>query len=425
MPFKRIVRNAAVLFLTLVMSVFGVGVNVCDSSDPLSLNDYAIQLLQKGEVEKALEQLQAASRLFPYDLTLRKNLAEVYTHLGQKRMSTGRYEEAARTFDNARELFPDIQRYRVLSGIALYSAKQYDAAIVELEQARVVGADTVDLLLFLGRAHYDNSNLPSAIEVLDKALEIQPDNHEINALVAKARRELVVEGKMDKGFSSRFVVSYDAGDRSNLADSILDALESAYNRVGSDFNHFPNARIPVLIYTKTDYRSLTNSPDWSGGMYDGKIRLPVGGATEVNNILRSLLFHEYTHVVIQDITSGNCPIWLNEGLAELEGRRDFNHPLKELEKAVRQKTLLPLSLLERSFSSLQAKDASLAYQQSYSFVKYLTSTYGWHKIKDILVNLGAGKETSAAVSTALSDLSVDYNGLYLEWLSSVEKEYSP
>jgi hypothetical protein len=267
--------------------------------------------------------------------------------------------------------------------------------------------------------------LPSAIEVLDKALEIQPDNHEINALVAKARRELVVEGKMDKGFSSRFVVSYDAGDRSNLADSILDALESAYNRVGSDFNHFPNARIPVLIYTKTDYRSLTNSPDWSGGMYDGKIRLPVGGATEVNNILRSLLFHEYTHVVIQDITSGNCPIWLNEGLAELEGRRDFNHPLKELEKAVRQKTLLPLSLLERSFSSLQAKDASLAYQQSYSFVKYLTSTYGWHKIKDILVNLGAGKETSAAVSTALSDLSVDYNGLYLEWLSSVEKEYSP
>jgi hypothetical protein len=193
--------------------------------------------------------------------------------------------------------------------------------------------------------------------------------------------------------------------------------------VGSDLSHFPNTRIPVLIYTKTDFRSLTNSPDWSGGLYDGKIRLPVGGATEMNELLRSLLFHEYTHVIVQDITSGNCPMWLNEGLAELEGRREFSHPLRELEKGVKNRSLIPVTTLERSFSALAAKDAYLAYQQSYSLVKYIASVYGLHKIKDILLNLGTGKNTATSISMAFADLSVDYDALIKEWLAYLDKEY--
>jgi tetratricopeptide (TPR) repeat protein len=338
-------------------------------------------------------------------------------------MLTGRYEEAATSFDNARELFPEVQRYSVLRGIALYSAKQYDAAIIELERARGVAGETSDLLLFLGRSQYDNGNLPAAIESLDRALELEPGRKEAAALVAKARRELAVEERMDRGFSSRFMISYDAGERTQLADQVLDVLETAYNRVGSDLNHFPTARIPVLIYTRKDYRRVTDSPDWSGALYDGKIRLPIGGAVEMNDILRSILFHEYAHVVVQELTSGNCPIWLNEGLAELEGRRESSPPLTELANGVKQGKLMQLSALERSFVSLQAREAALAYQQSYSLVKYLVSTYGWHKVKDILVGLGTGKGIAAAVASALSDLSVDYSTLYQEWLASVQKEY--
>jgi hypothetical protein len=117
-------------------------------------------------------------------------------------------------------------------------------------------------------------------------------------------------------------------------------------------------------------------------------------------------------------------MWLNEGLAELEGRRDFNHPLRELETAVKQKSLLPLAKMENSFASLNPKEAALAYQQSFSFVKYLTSTFGWHKVKDILINLGAGKGIADSVSLALSDLTLDYQAVYQEWLASLEKQYA-
>lgn len=426
MTLYQVAKTSISLAFILGISLFlFLPVSEASAGDPFLLNDYALQLLQKGDPDKALEQLQKAVSLFPYDPTLRKNLAEVYTVQGQRRMASGRYEEAATSFDNARELFPDDQRYVVLRGIALYSAKQYDAAIVELERARGLGPDSADILAFLGRSQYDSGNLPSAIESWEKGLEIEPGRKDIDTLLAKAKREQAVEGKMDRGYSSRFVVSYDAGERTNLSDQVLDVLETAYNRVGSDFSHFPTARIPVLLYTRTDYKSVTKSPDWSGGLYDGKIRLPIGGISELNDVLRSILFHEYTHVIVYELTSGNCPTWLNEGLAELEGRREHSRPLSELEKGVRQNQLLPLVLLERSFASLSTRDASVAYQQSYSFVKYLVSGYGWHKVKDILLALGTGKSISASVNDALADLDVDYPSLYNEWLASVQKEYRP
>jgi tetratricopeptide (TPR) repeat protein len=286
-----------------------------------------------------------------------------------------------------------------------------------------LGRDTADILYFLGRAHYDSGNLQTAVESWEKALELDRERKDIAELAAKGRKELAVEGSMGKEFSSRFVVSYDEGDRSDLADKVLDHLETAYNRVGADFSHFPTARIPVLIYTRKDYRTLTNSPDWSGGLYDGKIRLPIGGTTELNAILKATLYHEYTHVVIQDITNGHTPTWLNEGLAELQGRREFAHPLIDLELAVKNRSVLPLSSIQKGFGKLSAKDAALAYQQSYSMAKYLVSTYGWHKAKDILMLLGSGKAASTAFAEALADLSVDYQSFYQEWLASVEKEY--
>lgn len=410
----------------LVVCAFLATVLACapaSANDPFLLNDYAQQLLRKGEPEKALEQLQQAYSLFPYNETLRRNLAEVYTLVGQQRMAHGRYEDAATSFDGARELFPEVQRYSILRGIALYSARQYDAAIVELERAQGLGVDTPDLLYVLGRAHYDTGNLTDALAAWDQALGLDPGRKEIAAAAEKARRELAVEGGMEHGFSSRFMISYDGDERSQLADQILDILETAYNRVGSDLSYFPATRVPVLVYTRTDYRKVTKSPDWSGGLYDGKIRLPLGGVTEIHEGLRSLLFHEYTHVVVHELTSGNCPTWLNEGLAELEGRREFSHPLTELAAAVNSGDLLPLPLLEGSFASLSSQKATLAYQQSFSFVDFLVRTYGWHTVKDLLVSLGSGKNISDSFEAVYHDLMLDYAGAYQEWLEHVRKEY--
>jgi len=406
-----------ILFLTLLTSL-----PVC-ANDPFVHNDYALELLNRGEYEKALEQLQKAYSFFPYNETLRKNLAVTYMYVGKREMEANRYMEAADYFDHARELAPDNVVYGTMRGIALYLAKNYDAAKYEFERVRGISGDTVDILYYLGRVYYDTGELTAAIECWDNALALDPNNKAVREIVEKVRREAAVESRMDKEHSSKFEISYDAEVTSSLAGGILDILESAYNRVGSDLDYFPTARVPVILYTKKDYRNVTESPDWSGGLYDGKIRLPIGGATELTPQLRAILFHEYAHVVIHELTRGNVPTWLNEGLAEYEGRRELNPPMAELGKAAKHRGYLTFPALEGSFGAFNNRQAALAYQQSYSMVNYMIGAYGWYNVREILVNLGKGMPVDAAIKKALNGFSLDYPGVVVEWQAYMQKEF--
>lgn len=393
------------------------------ANEPFALNEYAISLMEKGEHEKALEQLQKAYAMYPYDQVLKKNLAEAYTFVGQRLMKENSYEAASASFDRARELFPDIPRYYVMRGIALYYSKYPDAAQNELERARGIGGDSPDILYYLAKIQYDAGNLASAVDYLEKAVALKPDFLSAKEMAEKIKRELSVEKGMDRGYSSRFAISYDAEMKSHLAGDILSALEDAYSNVGRDLSSFPTSRVTVILYTKKDYKIVTAGPDWSGGLYDGKIRLPVGGAQELTDQLKSVLFHEYTHVVVQDITHGNCPTWLNEGLAELEGRNVLNHPMIELGIAVKNGKYIPFTEMEGSFTSLGTGAAALSYQQSYSLVNFMVSSYGWPKVTEILHNLGAGMKISEAMKKAMADFGLNYEGVIEEWQGYMKKEF--
>jgi tetratricopeptide (TPR) repeat protein len=394
-----------------------------NADDPILLNDYALELINRGDHEKALEQLQKAYTLFSSNENLRKNLAAAYALVGERQMAHNRFDEAAASFDAARELLPDNKRYGVLRGIAFYSGKRYDAAESEFVRARQSGVKTVELLYYLGRLYYDTDNLAGALDAWEQALALDPGNRGVREQLEKARREEPVESRMDKGYSSRFNLAYDTNVTSHLAGEILNVLETAYNKVGRDLNHFPASRIPVIIYASKDYRTLTAGPDWSGGLYDGKIRIPIGGAVEITPLLKSALIHEYTHVVVFELTNGHCPTWLNEGVAEVEGRMAYNPPMAELGKRAKHGGFHSLKTLEGPFAALATRDAALAYQQSYSMVNFMVSTYGWHKVREILVNLGAGMPPDDAISKALSGVGLNYEGFAEEWRTYMRKEF--
>jgi hypothetical protein len=204
-----------------------------------------------------------------------------------------------------------------------------------------------------------------------------------------------------------------------VADRVLSVLEDAYNQVGRDFGAYPESRVPIILYTGKDYREITGSPGWSGGQYDGKIRLPVGGMSELTPQIRSVLFHEYTHVVVRELTKGNCPVWLNEGLAEIEGRREYNPPLTALQQSAATGALLPFNTLAGSFATLQGKNVNLAYQQSYSLVSYMVSAYGWHTTKALLTALGEGLSFEAAATQAYRDVGRTFAEIVAEWRNQV------
>jgi hypothetical protein len=227
---------------------------------------------------------------------------------------------------------------------------------------------------------------------------------------------------MDRGHSSRFDLTYDPGVDTSFALAILDVLESAANLVGAELGLFPEARVPVGIYKRADYKTVTDSPDWSGGFYDCKIRLPFGAMHEITPAMRGILYHEYAHVVVFELTRGNCPLWLNEGIAEMFGRMQHNRPLPDFGRAVRAGKLIDFRKLEANFNELSPSSAALAYQQSYAFVNFMVATYGWHRVKQILSALGRGLSFDDSARLALKDYSLNYDTLVKEWRNSVERE---
>jgi hypothetical protein len=56
-------------------------------------------------------------------------------------------------------------------------------------------------------------------------------------------------------------------------------------------------------------------------------------------------------------------------------------------------------------------------------VRFMIASYGWHKIREILVNLGEGMTIEAAIVKTFADYGLDYQGLVREWQAATLKEY--
>lgn len=409
------------VFIIILLTLVKANAEPIDN-DPVMRSGYGRELLMRGEYEKGIEQLREAYLLFPLNPTFKRNLAEGYAAYGHDQYKQKRYEQADENYIKALELYPEEYGYALLRGICNYHLKKYDVARYELEKAKTVKPDSTEILYFLGLVQFDSDNRQEAIELWEQALKLSPGRKEIIELLAKSKRENAVESAMDRGHSSRFNLTYDPEVNIEFALEVLEVLESAANLVGAELGMFPEARVPVGIYKRADYKTVTDSPDWSGGFYDGTIRLPYGSLTEITPAMKGVLYHEYAHVVVFELTRGNCPLWLNEGIAEMFGRMQYNRSLPEFGRAVRSGKLIDFKKLEANFSGFSAPIAALAYQQSYALVNFIVTKYGWYKVNEILSSLGKGASFDESISNALKDYNLNYESLVKEWQVSVEKE---
>lgn len=382
--------------------------------DPRQMNTRGVELIQQGRYEEALDLLKQAYRALPGNGVVRRNLAAGYLGLGTKQIEARQFDAAAETLLTGREYGGDDARFWLYRGLALYHLGRYQEAEDELNEAR--GRDErPETLRLLGQVYYSSGRLEQAIQVWRQALDRGGYDAELAALVDKTWKELKVEQTMSSEAGSNFAISFDGRAQPELGDEVLDVLEEAYNEIGRELDFYPQVQVPVLLYTQRDFSELTGSPDWSGGLYDGKIRIPVGGVTGMNPRLKAVLYHEYVHVVVRYLTAGRCPVWLNEGLAEMAGRRHHDPPLNRLRLAAARGELIPFERLESSFPVSSREQAELAYQQSYSLVRYMIDQFHWYKMGELLRALGEGKPIAVALEQALGEFAIDYAGLQSGW----------
>ena len=96
--------------------------------------------------------------------------------------------------------------------------------------------------------------------------------------------------------------------------------EAAYARLEGQLGYRPRAPVTVVLYGEQEFRDVTRVHAGADGVFDGKIRLPIGATPPPGAALERLIVHEYAHAAIHDLSRGRAPRWLHEGLAQpLEG----------------------------------------------------------------------------------------------------------
>jgi hypothetical protein len=245
------------------------------------------------------------------------------------------------------------------------------------------------------------------VSELELALQEKPGDRGIKELLAKARKELGVEGSFTDRETYYFNVKYEGEEKRQLGDLVLDVLYKASSNVGGDLGYYQKEPINVILYTRQQFSDVTDAPDWSGGVFDGNIRIPVGGKDIDKTALAAVIHHEFTHAVIHREVSGHVPAWLDEGTAQYEERWARQPKADGF-------TPVPLSTLDATFINMDPDKAKNAYAESLSAVQYYVDRFGMYSLSNLIKNLGEGRGVSDAMKKAagvsLSEFEQDWLG---------------
>ncbi len=237
---------------------------------------------------------------------------------------------------------------------------------------------------------------------LTEYAQANPSDETAKYYIEKIKRESPVENGLDTRETGHFIVKYSGSNKDLVGDWLLPILEDAYAVVGERLGYYPDRNITVILYTDQEFKAATDSPGWAGAIFDGKIRIPVKGASDSADLLRKMVIHEYTHAVVFELSGQGCPTWLNEGLAQImEGAGVDDADTVAIDYVKLKGPTIPLRSLGGSFTTMSSENAYGAYMMSLSAVDFLRKKYGMSSIKAILAGIKEGKTVDQAIQASL------------------------
>jgi hypothetical protein len=195
----------------------------------------------------------------------------------------------------------------------------------------------------------------------------------------------------------RVVLRYDADAVPvETARGMVGAVDSAFSRVSQQLGCYAEEKIVTIIQSRDAYKKATDAAEWSGGQYDGRIRVPVMTGQQMDARQEQVLAHETTHACLAML--GEWPSWLQEGMAQkLSGETLPPQARAQLAEMAKAGQLPKLEALRRGWSGLDSQSARVAYSLALEAVDALYDNFGTDGVRNLMRN----PERLAAVSAEL------------------------
>jgi tetratricopeptide (TPR) repeat protein len=188
---------------------------------PLEKIDSVIELYSNGQIQEALETIEALSKDFPNNplllnisgvcyaglslmddavksyekaVSIKPDYADAHFNLGNILRDLGDLDGAIKSFVKTIEIMPEYDEAQYNLGVTLQELGQLDEAIEQYEKALSINPENTDLILNLGFIYQSLGQIDEAIEQYDNALTIDPDNVKVLNNLGNAHNDL---GQLD------------------------------------------------------------------------------------------------------------------------------------------------------------------------------------------------------------------------------------
>jgi tetratricopeptide (TPR) repeat protein len=376
---------------------------VCSYAQDVShYNTEGVALYKSGDYADALAMFERAYALAPDNETIRGNLANAHIGLARELADVNDLQGALQELDIALDLkYDDADLYVYTASLCVQTGDMNSAEGLLLS-AIDLSPEHEKAHVFLGEVHYRNGYLRDAVAEWRWVVENYPASDVVRKRLEKAERELNVEKDFATDYRKRhFIISRDRDKFHQESQLILDILNKAYYSIGRDLRHFPQDRVQVILYSVEQFSEATRANVHVAGLYDGKIRVPLTGETLDPVRLTQVLRHEYTHVLVRELTGGNAPFWFNEGLAQFEAEELDDNKRRIISDAMQDSALVPLGDLDADRVEFGDDPdlMRLAYIESFAAVSYLRRRFSRRHLFDFMEMLAQKHDAESALQS--------------------------
>ena len=443
-------RNLEAHFLwgNLFLEKYNQGEAEQSYQDALEINSrYTPALVGMARISGDERSLQRALAINPNSVPA----MEVYGRLLQR---TGRAQAAAGHFSRALNLNPEA--LGVLSAMASQAAMEERLADYESHAAQVEAFSPENPVFLADVAEHFGSNyrFTEAVEFARAAIAADPRYWRGYTLLGsnlirlgeedegRANLEIGFENDPFNALSSNLLTVFDTLDEYATLESeyflvhmsprdadilwpyLEPLLEEAWDTLVAKWDFEPEYPVLIEVFENTQDFAVRSVglPDIGPlvGICFGKVITLISPDTLSAN-WQEIVWHEFSHVITLQMTGNRIPRWLSEGISvweEQEGRSYWGRRQGlDLVRAAQQDQFLPITELNAAFSGARSNaDLGFAYFQSYLVVDYIEQTYGFEKLRELVLEYGLIKDDSERFRDVFDIAMNQFDAGFRNWI---------